>query len=724
MGLTLSTRRSTTARFEDRTVRDQVDIAAREAVEKREDLTLKTKVQINIGISGITSPGHYCIVAYASDSGTRMEAIGYTETCFADRHLVFVRTMVTDFSFECPQMLRFDVMRMTGDVQLGHISSINPSPDIPFDSRVVDSVQCSMADVVSRPDSRLILPLTVAQSISVFVEEMKSLQNILTFSVSIVSLTPNKGAMKEKSVFTFLTLHRHADGVSDDSLMPEVIRTERVESTRPFDWVRDVEWRDLTVSVNALCRGESERRVIFKIWQVVGSRTKVVSSYHTDYGTIERAASAGVVLHLSDDCGNAIDVTGISIDRKSSFLDYVASGLEISLIVGIDFTKSNRDANLPDSLHYLDPSGVTSNDYMRAIESVVQILEHYDSDHMVPVYGFGARLPPSYTHCSHLFACNGDFFSPEVKGVQGVLDAYKTSLKSVLLHGPTNFHDIVSLVGDEARPFSFPNSPPRYFILLILTDGVISDLKATIDEIVRASDYPVSIIIVGVGDEDFGLMNILDGDDKRLYSNGLQRSASRDIVQFVPFNQFRNEPVYALAKETLDEIPREVVNYFSWRGVVPGTVVNANSTQSGNRLSQLKTQFRETLVSLDSSLDTMRLSRVLDDQKLPAMDVEYFHDVVQNGPKNGNVFLSNKSNVAPMNEVARRPRKSLQSMSDMTAEDTGLCKWCKDRPIDTILIPCGHALFCLDCTDHVIANCPLCGTKVARIIPKLPHVIN
>jgi vacuolar-type H+-ATPase subunit F/Vma7 len=39
----------------------------------------------------------------------------------------------------------------------------------------------------------------------------------------------------------------------------------------------------------------------------------------------------------------------------------------------------------------------------------------------------------------------------------------------------------------------------RYQILMIITDGIINDLQKTIDEIVRGSELPLSIIIVGVG---------------------------------------------------------------------------------------------------------------------------------------------------------------------------------------------------------------------------------
>ena len=70
-----------------------------------------------------------------------------------------------------------------------------------------------------------------------------------------------------------------------------------------------------------------------------------------------------------------------------------------------------------------------------------------------------------------------------------------------------------------------------YFIILILTDGEINDMNETIDQIAEISqkNLPISIIIVGVGNEDFSNMVRLDGDDMSLREN------ISDIVQFVKF---------------------------------------------------------------------------------------------------------------------------------------------------------------------------------------------
>lgn len=79
----------------------------------------------------------------------------------------------------------------------------------------------------------------------------------------------------------------------------------------------------------------------------------------------------------------------------------------------------------------------------------------------------------------------------------------------------------------------------QYFTLLIITDGVISDMDETRHAIVQASKLPMSIIIIGVGNADFAAMEFLDGDASVLRSN-TGEEAVRDIVQFVPFRDFRN----------------------------------------------------------------------------------------------------------------------------------------------------------------------------------------
>lgn len=78
----------------------------------------------------------------------------------------------------------------------------------------------------------------------------------------------------------------------------------------------------------------------------------------------------------------------------------------------------------------------------------------------------------------------------------------------------------------------------------------------------------MSIIIVGVGKEDFSSMERLDADIEPLYSQVLKKTMERDIVQFVPFREFKDDPL-KLAKETLTEVPNQLVGYFDKKKIVP-----------------------------------------------------------------------------------------------------------------------------------------------------------
>lgn len=99
-----------------------------------------------------------------------------------------------------------------------------------------------------------------------------------------------------------------------------------------------------------------------------------------------------------------------------------------------------------------------------------------------------------------------------------------------------------------------------YHIYVILTDGDIHDMPLTKDIIVEGSEYPLSIIIIGLGESKFSRMIELDGDEVIL-RNTQGRATKRDIVQFVKFNDYRHGSKQALAEQVLEEVPEQVVSY-------------------------------------------------------------------------------------------------------------------------------------------------------------------
>ena len=162
--------------------------------------------------------------------------------------------------------------------------------------------------------------------------------------------------------------------------------------------------------------------------------------------------------------------------RKAySFLDYIKGGTELACTISIDFTASNGNPMNRESLHYIHQGSHYPNQYELAIKSVGEIIEDYDTDKLFPVLGFGARLPPD-GRVSHEFYVNGHPNNPYCERIAGVLAAYKSCIGRIQLYGPTNFAPTINHVANIARQFT---DGSQYFILLIITDGIITDMPQT-----------------------------------------------------------------------------------------------------------------------------------------------------------------------------------------------------------------------------------------------------
>ena len=242
----------------------------------------------------------------------------------------------------------------------------------------------------------------------------------------------------------------------------------------------------------------------------------------------------------------------IHLTKKYRFIDYLAGGLQISLIIGIDFTSSNKPIIDHSSLHYIDSH--STNGYEKAILSCGNIVGYYDYDQKFPVFGYGAKLLGS-EEVNHCFPINFDV-DPNIHTIQNVLLAYRNCVHSIRMFGPTFFAPIIR----QTINISKINNKKSYYILMILTDGQINDIEDTINSLVEASYLPISIIIIGIGNGDFQNMELLDADINPLKSStGIP--AVRDIVQFVEFRVFENDGI-KLAEKVLEEVPTQVEQYY------------------------------------------------------------------------------------------------------------------------------------------------------------------
>ncbi|KAF0903140.1 hypothetical protein E2562_025725 [Oryza meyeriana var. granulata] len=233
------------------------------------------------------------------------------------------------------------------------------------------------------------------------------------------------------------------------------------------------------------------------------------------------------------------------------------AGLESSnLIVGIDFTKSNEwTGKLSFNRRCLHDIGNTPNPYEQAISIIGRTLSAFDEDNLIPCFGFG----DASTHDQEVFS-----FYPENRpcnGFEEALERYREIVPTLRLAGPTSFAPII-----ETAIGIVDSTGGQYHVLLIIADGQVTrsvdtqsgqlspQERDTIDAIVKASQFPLSIVLVGVGDGPWDMMHQFDDNIP---------ARSFDNFQFVNFTDIMSKSIAAERKEAefalsaLMEIPTQ-----------------------------------------------------------------------------------------------------------------------------------------------------------------------
>uniref|UniRef100_A0A8B9RMV6 Copine Vb n=2 Tax=Astyanax mexicanus TaxID=7994 RepID=A0A8B9RMV6_ASTMX len=466
-----------------------------------------TKVEITVSL---------CVLYTQGVETKQWREFGRTEVIDNTLNPDFVRKFILDYFFEEKQNLRFDLY----DVD-------SKSPDLSKHD-FLGQMFCTLGEIVGSPASRLDKPLggipgKKCGTIILSAEELGNCRDSAT-----MQFCANK--LDKKDFFgksdPFMVFYRS----NEDGTFTICHKTEVVKNTlNPV-------WQSFTIPVRALCNGDFDRTIKVEVydWDRDGSHD-FIGEFTTSYRELARGQSQFNVYEV------------VNPKKKMKKKKYVNSGT-VTLLLCLSLGNPSQST----SLHYMNPYQM--NAYAMALKAVGEIIQDYDSDKMFPALGFGAKLPPD-GRVSHEFPLNGNIENPYCNGIEGILEAYHQSLKTVQLYGPTNFAPVVNHVA-------------RY--VLQVTYSTIVDIYMTKK---TGAKLPMSIIIVGVGQAEFDAMVELDGDDIRISSRG--KLAERDIVQFVPFRDYMDRTgnhvlsMARLAKDVLAEIPDQFISYMKSRGIKP-----------------------------------------------------------------------------------------------------------------------------------------------------------
>ncbi|XP_022843611.1 E3 ubiquitin-protein ligase RGLG2-like [Olea europaea var. sylvestris] len=359
------------------------------------------------------------------------------------------------------------------------------------------------------------------------------------------------------------------------------------------------------------------------------------------------------------------------IDDNYSSLDQVTdalarAGLESSnLIVGIDFTKSNEWTGARSfhrrSLHHI---GDRQNPYEQAISIIGRTLSKFDEDNLIPCFGFG----DASTHDQEVFS----FYPDErfCEGFEEVLRRYRELVPQLRLAGPTSFAPVIEMAITIVE-----QSRGQYHVLLIIADGQVTrsvdterghlgpQERRTVEAIVKASEYPLSIILVGVGDGPWDMMREFDDNiPARAFDN----------FQFVNFTEIMSKNIDTSRKEAEFAL---------------------------SALMEIPSQYKATL-----ELNLLGASRGKVVDRIPLPPPRYGGaSFVTPKPPHSNNFYPSAPSSSGHDSVSQRSQPAAD------ASDNHLCPICITNQKD-MAFGCGHQT-CCECGEDLL-SCPICRKTI------------
>ena len=238
--------------------------------------------------------------------------------------------------------------------------------------------------------------------------------------------------------------------------------------------------------------------------------------------------------------------------KKNRLIKLIKNGLNLDLSIAIDFTGSNGWPECSTCLHYIENGFI--NNYEKAIRENYKIISTLNEKDKYDIYGFGAEINGIFEECFNLNMTD----NPSIIGIENIISEYKKAVKNVDFSGGTFFAPIIDRINDVMKNMIYSNF--NYHILLIISDGLIHDLQRTIDSIVESTKYPLSIIIIGVGELVNDDMKTLNGEKGKLISSNGE-ILNKDIVQYVHFKDYADD-ANKLIEAVLKYIPDQITDFY------------------------------------------------------------------------------------------------------------------------------------------------------------------
>ena len=275
-------------------------------------------------------------------------------------------------------------------------------------------------------------------------------------------------------------------------------------------------------------------------------------------------------IELKTNDGTKIPMTIKTTTVKYTFIKFIKEmGGRFNVTFGIDFTDSNYNAQKNIDQHCIKPINKDkTNYYKKVILECGEVLDKYSKDHYYSVFGFGLKYQSKETeNCINILydKQKNNASNQKIKFLNNVISKYDEFLDKIILSSPSSICPIIDKFKEEIKKSS---NPKDFNVLMIITDGCISDYKEVIDSVIEDQNLPMCINIIGIGAHPPKQMKRLNGDFGSIKSSDKKKKLERKVLNYFHLNDYTqknniNKNFKMLKGDLMKTIPHNVTEYLN-----------------------------------------------------------------------------------------------------------------------------------------------------------------
>lgn len=469
-----------------------------------------------------------------------------TEIIANQQNPEFKKAIPINFIFEITQTLEISVF-----------DTSNPDPD------AIDWIKITLADIIGSVHQTLTIKLlsrNINSRAEMIIHAFRPKNSHMYASIQLEGSHLTKPKTKCLSLFAKANPYLAFSSKNEfTEQFEEKHRTNVIKnSTNP-------KWMGFKIPLSVLCNGSKDAPIKIDYYSEGTKGSQLLGTVSTTFDKIEKKQRHVLIDENKARIAGFLKPMFAATSNDFEVVDYLFSGEQLNLFVAVDLTSSNKDPSDPNSLHYR--TSVKKSIYEEVFTEVCDSILKFNYEKKIHAIGFGAQ--PKYPKLQtksvqHYFPLSGDEF--EVRHIEGLLAAYNIALKNVSLQGPPWIHQIIQNVGKEIANYG----SNMYNVLVIITDGEIYDKNQTVSAMVDLCDLPLSMIIIGVGNEKFDQLKILNDEQDIVEDAYKKKKLTRPFLKFIHYDDKEyKRNIKLLNKDVMTAIGEQFIDYKMMKNLLP-----------------------------------------------------------------------------------------------------------------------------------------------------------